>query len=131
MRPAALALAALLLAAAGEAPPGGILSWCGGGVTGGGGGLRIAPDGSVTQLRRDRAGAPLVETPAPERRADYARLAAMLDAAGFTRLPRGTPSNMTCSLAWRDGPRNHEVLWPIGQPPAALGPILRDIEALR
>ena len=131
MRRAGVALAAILLIGAGEPAPDGIVTWCGGGVTGGGGGLHVAPDGAVTRLHRALAGAPLEQTRVPERRADFARLAAMLDTAGFARIPRGEPSNMTCSLARRDGARTHEVLWPIDQPPARLRPILQEIDALR
>jgi hypothetical protein len=131
MRRVILALLAAFLIAAGEPGRDGIVTWCGGGVTGGGGGLHVAPEGAVTRIRRAQAAAPLEETRVPEHRADFARLAAMLDAAGFVRMPRGEPSNMTCSLTRRDGTRTSEVLWPIGQPPAGLRPILQELETLR
>lgn len=131
MRADIIALLALplLIGGAGELPNGSIVRYCGGGVTGGGGGLRIDPDGSVLRFHRARAGAPIEETPV-ETRAPYARIAALLDAAGFKHLPRGAPSNMTCSLTrWRDG-RSHVVMWGIGHAPAALQPALREIEAV-
>jgi hypothetical protein len=98
-------------------------------VTGGGGGLRIGPDGGAVRLRRPRAGAPVEETPLAGT-VPHARIAALLDAANFERMPRGMPSNMTCSITrWRDG-QAHVVMWSIGQPPAALQPALREIEAV-
>ncbi|BDG72778.1 hypothetical protein [Roseomonas fluvialis] len=129
MRIAALAVAALLAGAAGPAPGEAIVTYCGGGATGGGGGLQLTPDGSVTRLRRPRAGAPVEETLLDGRSAPYARIAAMLEAAGFAGLPRGAPSNMTCSIAWRRHGASHQVMWGIGQAPAALRPALAEIEA--
>lgn len=121
---------ALLLGGADEAPTDAITSYCGGGVTGGGGGLRIAPDGAVVRLRRPHAGAPLEETRLEDRAEAYARIAALLDTARFERMPRGEPSNMTCSLARRRGGQSHLVMWGIGRAPAALQPALREMEAL-
>jgi hypothetical protein len=128
---ATVALLALapLPAAASEASDA-IIRYCGGGATGGGGGTRIEPDGSVIRLRRPRAGAPLEETRLDDRTAPYARIAAMLDAAGFERMPRGAPSNMTCSLTRRRGGRSHTVLWNITRTPAALRPAWQEIEAV-
>ena len=119
---------ALLLGAAGEAPGDAIVAYCGGGVTGGGSGTRIEADGAVLRLRRPLAGAPLEETRAGQP-APYARITALLDAAGFERMPRGTPANMTCSITRQQGGRSHQVMWPAGQPPAPLRPALREIEA--
>jgi hypothetical protein len=119
----------LLLAAAGQASADDITRYCGGGVTGGGGGLRLSPDGSVVRLRRPRAGAPVEETRL-EASAPYDRINALLDAAGFERMPRGAPSNMTCSIARRQGGVSHVVMWNIGHPPVALQPALREIEAV-
>jgi hypothetical protein len=129
MRIAALALAALLAAAAGPPPPEAIVTYCGGGATGGGGGIQITPDGSITRFRRARAGAPVEETRLEGRSAPYASIAAMLEQAGFVRMPRGEPSNMTCSLTWQRPGGRHQVLWGIGRAPAALQPVLREIEA--
>jgi hypothetical protein len=129
MRTAALALIALLAGAAGPPPPEAIVTYCGGGVTGGGGGLQITPDGSVTRFRRARAGAPVEDTLLEGRSAPYARIAAMLEQAGFARMPRGEPSNMTCSLTWQRPGGRHQVLWSIGQAPAPLRPALAEIEA--
>ncbi|MEO3473845.1 hypothetical protein AAFN86_18400 [Roseomonas sp. CAU 1739] len=132
-RPAALLalslLPALLLGATEQASTDTIISDCGGGVTGGGGGTCIEVDGTAALLRRPRAGAPAEETrldvPAP-----YARIAALLDSAGFVRMPRGAPSNMTCSITWlRDG-QSHVVTWGIGRAPAARQPAWREIETL-
>jgi hypothetical protein len=130
MNRVAWVLLPLLLGGAGEPPPNGtIVHYCGGGVTGGGGGLRIDPDGTMLRFRRARAGAPVEET-ALEATAPHARIAAMLDAAHFEAMPRGAPSNMTCSVTrWRDG-RAHVVMWGIGRAPAALQPALREIQAL-
>jgi hypothetical protein len=129
MRIATLALAALLAGAAGPPPGEAIVTYCGGGATGGGGGVQLTPDGSITRFRRARAGAPVEETPLEGRVAPYAHIAAMLDHAGFARMPRGAPSNMTCSLTWRRPGATHQVLWGIGRAPAALQPALREIEA--
>lgn len=118
----------LLLAAAGAPPPGVIVHYCGGGVTGGGGGLRIDPDGDV-RIRRPRALAPAEETLLRTGGDTYARVAAMLEAAGFDRLPPGEPSNMTCSLTWRRAGRSHAVRWRMGQTPAALGPAAEAMRA--
>lgn len=118
----------LVLGAAGEPLPDAIIRYCGGGITGGGGGLRIEPDGRVVRLRRPRAGAPVEET-VLDGSAPYARVAALLDTAGFDRMPRGAPSNMTCSITrWRGG-RSQVVMWGITQTPAALQPALREMEA--
>lgn len=129
-----IAAAALLLALAplpaAAREPDSIIRYCGGGVTGGGGGTRIEPDGSVIRLHRPRAGAPLEERRLEDRRAPFARIAAMLDAARFEQIPRGAFSNMTCSLTrWRGG-RSHTVLWGVTQAPAALRPALQEIEAV-
>jgi hypothetical protein len=129
MRIATLALVPLLAGAAGPLPREAITTYCGGGVTGGGGGVQITPDGAVTRFRRPRAGAPVEETPLEGLSAPYARIAAMLDQAGFARMPRGEPSNMTCSLTWQRPGGRHQVLWGIGRAPAALQPALREIEA--
>ena len=51
-------------------------------------------------------------------------------AAGFERMPRGAPSNMTCSLTRRRGGRSHTVLWNITRTPAALRPAWQEIEAV-
>jgi hypothetical protein len=91
--------------------------------------VRLASDGSVTRVRRARAGAPVEETPLDGRVAPYARIAAMLEQAGFARMPRGAPSNMTCSITWQRKGGQHQVLWNIGQAPAALRPALAEIEA--
>ena len=128
-RAGAAAMLALLLGAAGPGPEDAITSYCGGGVTGGGGGLRITSDGTVVRLRRPLAGAPVEETRIEDRAAPYARIAALLDAVGFDRMPRGAPSNMTCSLTRRRGGQSHQVMWGIGRTPAALQPALREIEA--
>lgn len=125
LRAAAVVALPLLLGAAGEAPGDAIVAYCGGGVTGGGSGTRIEADGAVLRLRRPLAGAPLEET----RTAPHARIAALLDAAGFENIPRGTPASMTCSITWQQGGRSHQMMWPAGQPPASLRPTLREIEA--
>jgi hypothetical protein len=129
MRIATLALVPLLAGAAGPLPREAITTYCGGGATGGGGGLQLMPDGSVTRVRRPRAGAPVEETVLEGRSAPYARIAAMLEQAGFARMPRGEPSNMTCSLTWQRPGATHQVMWGIGRAPAALQPALREIEA--
>lgn len=129
MRIAALALAALLAAAAGPPPGEAIVTYCGGGATGGGGGLQLTPDGAVTRFRRARAGAAVEDTVLEGRSAPYARIAAMLEQAGFARMPRGVPSNMTCSITWQRPGGRHQVRWNIGQAPAALRPALQEIEA--
>ena len=125
---AALLALSLLVGAAGDAPPDAIIRYCGGGISGGGGGLRIEPDGRVVQLRRARAGAP-VEERLLDATASYAHIAALLDAAGFEQMPRGAPSNMTCSITWRRGGRPHVVMWGISRAPPALQPALREMEA--
>lgn len=121
-----VALMGLALGGAGvaEAP---ITAWCFGGVTGGGGGMRITADGAVTQLRRPRAGAPEQETPMGMDPAAYQRWSATLDAAGFARMPRGNPSNMTCGLTHA----GKQVIWrgPGLEPavPAAVGQVFREL----
>ena len=127
-RAAAVVALPLLLGAAGEAPGDAIISYCGGGVTGGGGGTRIEADGAVMRLRRPLAGAPLEETRTGQT-APHERIAALLDAAGFEHMPRGTPANMTFSITRQRGGRSHQVMWPAGQPPAPLRPALREIAA--
>lgn len=122
------AILALLLAAAGPAAAEDIVSYCGGGVTGGGGGLRIEEDGTVTRLRRARAGAPLEESRL-DTSAPYERIAAMLDAAGFAAMPPGAPSNMTCSITRHWQGQAHAVMWGIGHAPAPLMQAWREIEA--
>ncbi|MGX9965955.1 hypothetical protein ACVFYP_21695 [Roseomonas sp. F4] len=120
VRTAMMALAALLLGGAGEPP---ITAWCYGGVTGGGGGTRIEVDGSVTNLRRPRAGAPDQETPRGTDPAAYRRWSGLLDAAGFERMPRGNPGNMTCGLT-RGG---RQVIWANPGIPASLPPAVAQV----
>ncbi len=120
-------LAALLLLAlpglARAQPLERITFYCGGGVTGGGGGVAAQADGALLRLRRPRAGAPLEETPVEGRTAPFARWSAMLDAARFDTLPRGTPGNMTCGIA-RGA---HRVIWPSTVPPPGLPAPLREL----
>ena len=100
-----------------------ITLYCGGGVTGGGGGVAADADGRLLRLRRARAGAPLEETPLEGRTAPVARWSAMLDAAGFDRLPRGEPGNMTCGVT-RGA---HRVIWPSTVTPSGLPAPLREL----
>jgi hypothetical protein len=131
MRAAAVLMAVLLLGAAGEAPQDFITHYCGGGVTGGGGGLVVTSDGTVMRLRRARAGAPANEAVIRQgEAAAYARIGALLDAARFERVPRGEPSNMTCSITRRRGGQSHVVMWGISRAPPALAEALRALEAL-
>lgn len=130
MRVPTILLAGLLLGAAGEAPQDFITRYCGGGVTGGGGGLSVTADGTVTRLRRPRAGAPVEETVVRHDPAAYARIGALLDAARFDRMPRGEPSNMTCSITRRRGGQPHVVMWGIGRAPPALSEAFSALEAL-
>ncbi len=110
-----LVLAAVLLGGAGEPP---ITAWCYGGVTGGGGGTRIDADGTVTGLRRPRAGVPDQETPRGTDPAAYRRWSAALDTAGFDRARRGSAGNMTCGLSRGGG----QFIWASPGPPASLPP---------
>jgi hypothetical protein len=123
-------LAALLLVVATNlAQADSITRYCGGGVTGGGGGVRLSDDDSVMRFRRPRPGPVVEETPLGSHPGSYARIAAMLTAAGFERLRRGEPSNMTCSITWQRDGKSQLVMWSIGSPPAALQPVLRELEA--
>lgn len=118
-------LAALLLSGAAvlAQPADRIPLYCGGGFTGGGGGVAAEADGRLLRLSRPRAGAPLEEIPIEDRTAPFARWSDMLDAAGFDRLPRGAPSNMTCSLTRG----THHVLWPGTETSGSLPAPLRDL----
>lgn len=113
------------------APPRGqITLYCGGGATGNGGGWIVRADGVMFRTGRKRPGEPDVldrTTLPPEQ---VARWHAMLDAAGFDSLPRGEPSNMTCSLSRRSPSGEHVVLWGGGQPlPEALRDVVEEISA--
>lgn len=127
-----LRLAILLflpLAAAPAARADAIVGYCGGGVTGGGGGTRIESDGTVVRLLRRRPGTPAEESQLEDRSAPYARIAAMLDAADFVRMPRGAPSNMTCSITWLRNGQAHLVMWGIATTPTALRTAWQEIQA--
>lgn len=102
-----------------------ITFYCGGGVTGGGGGVAADPDGRLLRLRRPRAGAPLEELPVEGATAAHERWSAMLDTAGFDRMPRGEPGNMTCGLT-RGAKR---VIWPTPHVPPTLPAPLREVIA--
>ena len=131
MRVLAALLAAVLLGAAGEAPGDGIARYCGGGVTGGGGGVSVTAAGTVTRLRRPRAGAPPEEQVIRHgETAAYARIAALLDAARFESMARGEPSNMTCSITRRRDGRSHQVMWGIGRAPPALAEAFSALDAI-
>lgn len=124
--------AALLLVLTTAAPvltnePDRITLYCGGGVTGGGGGIAVGGDGRLIRLSRGTAGRPLQQEAVPDRTAPAARWHALLDAAGFERLPRGSPSNMTCSLARRRNGQSHTVLWSGLGLPATLPPAVRQV----
>lgn len=95
-----------------------ITAWCGGGVTGGGQGTRITPDGRITRLSRSTFAAPETATPLGEDEAAFQRWSAALAAAGFTRLPTGSPGNMTCSLSQG----TTTIRWPGFTPPATVAP---------
>lgn len=127
-RLAALLVLPLLSGGARQAAAEDIVSYCGGGVTGGGGGLRIKADGTVLRLRRARAGAPIEESRL-DTNAAYERIAVLLDEAGFERMPPGAPSNMTCSITRHWQGKAHAVIWSIGHAPAALQPVLHEMEA--
>ncbi len=120
---------AALLAGAGPANEGSITLYCGGGVTGGGGGVAAREDGTLLRLRRPRAGAPMAEERV-EATAPIARWQAMLDAAGFDTMPRGAPSNMTCSLARIRAGATRHVLWNgASSAPAPLRTLVEDMRA--
>lgn len=123
-----LALAGLLLALpALAAEPGRITYYCGGGFTGGGGGIVAEADGRLLLATRRTAAAPLEEEELAGRTAPVARWHALLDAAGFERMPPGRPSNMTCSLARQRGDQTHSLRWPGLDLPATLPPAVRQV----
>ena len=107
MRYRLLLLCLLLLATAAHAQAPSITLYCGGGFTGGGGGVMVDADGGLHRLRQPTFATPSEVTPLPGPPAPLAEWQALLDAARFESLPRGAPSNMTCSLKRGD----HTVLW--------------------
>ncbi|RVT98575.1 hypothetical protein EOD42_00190 [Rhodovarius crocodyli] len=130
-------LAALLLAAPAEVRAGAraeqaLRLYCGGGFTGGGGGVAVDSAGQLTRLRRQTFAAPLESRPIEGRPQPVAEWLRMLEGAGFRRLPRGEPSNMTCTLTMGAGPTGHFIMWRgTGTPPDLPAPVLHVIAALR
>lgn len=109
---------------------GSITLYCGGGATGDGGGLIAQADGALLHIGRERPEEPdiLKRTTIP--REQVRGWHAMLDAAGFDTLPRGEPSNMTCSLSRESLHREHRILWGGNrQLPEALRAIVEEIWA--
>ncbi|HEY0595799.1 hypothetical protein [Sphingopyxis sp.] len=90
---------------------GSITLYCGGGATGDGGGLIAQADGALLHVGRERPGEPhiLKRTTIPLEQ--VRRWHAMLDTARFDSMPRGEPSNMTCSLSRRSPRREHLIFW--------------------
>jgi hypothetical protein len=126
-----MAIAIVTAAPSSAAPPvASITLYCGGGVTGGGGGLIVQADGDMLHIGRERPREPDVLKRTTVPREQVMRWHAMLDAAGFDSLPRGEPSNMTCSLSRRSSGGKHVVLWGGGRPlPRVLRDVVEEIRA--
>jgi hypothetical protein len=115
-------LAVLMLATPAAAQEA-ITAWCAGGVTGGGTATRIDPDGSVTALRRPTATSGEIATPLGSDPAAFRRFTEALASAGFPRLPREAPGNMTCGLT--QGATR--LTWAGTAAPAALPPAVAEV----
>jgi len=107
MRYRLLLLCLLLSATAAHAQASSITLYCGGGVSGAGGGVMVDDTGTLYRLNQPAIPQRRQVIPLPGPPAPLAEWQALLDAARFESLPRGAPSNMTCSLKRGD----HTVLW--------------------
>lgn len=96
---------------------------CSGGVTGAGSGNTITRSGALSAYRRP-LGEAATHTPLRRDSAGAAAVFRELDRVRFRTLKFDGIGNMTCVLELEDGGGEHSVSWQIGQPPAALEPVL-------
>jgi hypothetical protein len=92
----------------------------------------VDAEGGLHRLRQPTFATPREVTALRGPPAPQAEWQALLDAAGFDSIARGSPGNMTCSLRRRGPQGEHEVLWSGDRPLTGLPPQLRRVvEALQ